>query len=141
MKCPESHCETAGLWCPPLAHLAALALRILRARHWRWPRRIVSRTKVGSVFVFASPTTHARTFEPSHTASECFAYCSTIGRMLVVTMRCARLKLWSISTLHQLLYTSARPCKYTLQGQGDCLLQLFQLLRERQISLLRCESS
>lgn len=38
------------------------------------------------------------TFEPSQTASECLPYCSTIGRMLVVTIRCARLKLWSISS-------------------------------------------
>lgn len=37
------------------------------------------------------------TFEPSQTSLLCFAYCSTIGRMLVVTMRCALLKLWSIS--------------------------------------------
>ena len=35
--------------------------------------------------------------EPSQTAEECWAYCSTTGRMLVVTIRWARLKLWSIS--------------------------------------------
>lgn len=34
-----------------------------------------------------------RTFEPSHTFFECSAYCSTMGRMLVVTIRWARLKL------------------------------------------------
>lgn len=56
------------------------------------------------------------TLEPSQTASECFAYCSTIGRILVVTMRCARLKLWSIS-VSQLapVYSSTlivnMPCK------------------------------
>jgi hypothetical protein len=33
------------------------------------------------------------TFEPSQTFFECSAYFSTIGNMLVVTMRCARLKL------------------------------------------------
>jgi hypothetical protein len=37
------------------------------------------------------------TFEPSQTFFECSAYFSTIGNILVVTMRCARLKLWSIS--------------------------------------------
>lgn len=37
------------------------------------------------------------TLEPSQTFLECSAYCSTTGRMLVVTMRWARLKLWSIS--------------------------------------------
>ncbi len=36
-------------------------------------------------------------FEPSQTLRECSAYCSTIGRMLEVTIRWARLKLWSIS--------------------------------------------
>jgi hypothetical protein len=35
--------------------------------------------------------------DPSHTSRECSAYCSTIGRILDVTMRWARLKLWSIS--------------------------------------------
>ena len=34
-----------------------------------------------------------QTFEPSHTSRECSAYCSTMGRMLDVTIRCARLKL------------------------------------------------
>ena len=38
-----------------------------------------------------------RTLEPSQTFLECEAYCSTMGRMLDVTMRWARLKLWSIS--------------------------------------------
>jgi len=33
------------------------------------------------------------TLEPSQTFFECSAYCSTTGRMLVVTMRWARLKL------------------------------------------------
>lgn len=35
--------------------------------------------------------------DPSHTSRECSAYCSTMGKMLEVTMRWARLKLWSIS--------------------------------------------
>ena len=38
-----------------------------------------------------------RTLEPSQTSLECEAYFSTMGRMLDVTMRWARLKLWSIS--------------------------------------------
>ncbi len=37
------------------------------------------------------------TLELSQTFLECSAYCSTTGRMLVVTIRWARLKLWSIS--------------------------------------------
>ena len=37
------------------------------------------------------------TLEPSQTASECLPYCSIMGRIPVVTMRCARLKFWSIS--------------------------------------------
>lgn len=41
--------------------------------------------------------TNPPTFDPSQTALECSAYCSTIGKILEVTMRCARLKLWSIS--------------------------------------------
>jgi hypothetical protein len=39
--------------------------------------------------------------DPSHTAFECSAYCSTIGKILEVTIRCARLKLWSISIVRQ----------------------------------------
>ena len=59
---------------------------------------------------------YIRTLDPSHTASECFAYCSTIGRILVVTMRCARLKLWSISSPQSAPVYSAMiivniPCK------------------------------
>ena len=37
------------------------------------------------------------TFDPSQTSLLCFAYCSTIGKILLVTMRCALLKLLSIS--------------------------------------------
>lgn len=37
------------------------------------------------------------TFEPSHTALLCLPYCSTMGKMLPVTMRWALLKLLSIS--------------------------------------------
>lgn len=40
---------------------------------------------------------HRLTLEASHTFLECSPYCSTRGRMLVVTMRWALLKLWSIS--------------------------------------------
>lgn len=39
------------------------------------------------------------TFAPSHTSREFSAYCSTNGKILVVTIRCAWLKLWSISGL------------------------------------------
>lgn len=39
------------------------------------------------------------TLEPSQTFFDCSAYCSTMGRMLVVTILCALLKLWSISTI------------------------------------------
>ena len=35
----------------------------------------------------------SNTLDPSQTFLECSAYCSTMGRMLVVTIRCARLKL------------------------------------------------
>lgn len=38
-----------------------------------------------------------RTLEASHTDLECSPYCSTRGKILVVTIRCALLKLWSIS--------------------------------------------
>ena len=37
------------------------------------------------------------TLEASQTERECSPYCSTSGNMLLVTMRCALLKLWSIS--------------------------------------------
>jgi hypothetical protein len=44
------------------------------------------------------------TFAPSQTSLECSAYCSTIGRILVVTIRWARLKFESISAgMHQLV--------------------------------------
>jgi hypothetical protein len=63
---------------------------------------------------------HRFTFEPSHTSRECSAYCSTIGKMLDVTIRCARLKLWSISVIGSQTYPKAgNGCKPTLEGQGD----------------------
>ena len=76
------------------------------------------------------------TLEPSQTASECFPYCSTIGRTLLVTMRCARLKLWSISA------AVSRVCGvllilFTLERQRNRLFQLLQLLGEGQVPLLR----
>lgn len=74
--------------------------------------------------------------EPSHTASECFPYCSTMGRMSDVTMRCARLKFWSISALVSRV-GGACEALFTLQRQGNGLLQLFQFLGERQIALRR----
>lgn len=57
------------------------------------------------------------TFDPSQTSLECSAYFSTTGSMLVVTIRCARLKLWSISepagqrTHGVFLGKAAIPCK------------------------------
>lgn len=61
------------------------------------------------------------TFEPSQTASECFPYCSTMGRIPVVTMRCARLKLWSISAAVSYV-GGVSQCLFTLEGQCDGLL-------------------
>ena len=83
-----------GLWslCPHLAFLHNLI-----ERRWRWPRRIVSRTSIPSVRKVLKGIGRDLTLAPSHTSLECSAYCSTIGRMLVVTIRCAREKLLSIS--------------------------------------------
>lgn len=117
MLCLESRRGIVWLWCLLVALSALLTLRNLIMRHWRWLRRTVSRThggvswcrRIGCIGCVC-------TLEPSQTASECFAYCSTIGRILVVTMRCARLKLWSIS-VSQLapVYSSTlivnMPCK------------------------------
>jgi hypothetical protein len=62
-------------------------------------RRIVSRT--GMVVVKMADCAHCgsggRTLEASQTERECSPYCSTRGKMLVVTIRCALLKLESIS--------------------------------------------
>lgn len=74
------------------------------------------------------------TFEPSQTASECFPYCSMIGRIPVVTMRCARLKLWSISAVVSCV-GGASQALFTLEGQCDGLLQLLQFLGERQVAI------
>lgn len=79
-----------------LTHLA-LALHNRRERHWRWPQRTASRTGDRVNTACDSWGREQLAFDPSQTASECFPYCSTIGKMSAVTMRCARLKLWSIS--------------------------------------------
>ena len=66
--------------------------RIRIVTHWHLIRRIVSRTVRPLVIVKVCGGSHC-TFEPSQTSREWCAYCSTTGRMLDVTMRCARLKL------------------------------------------------
>lgn len=75
-----------------------------------------------------------RTFDPSQTASECFPYCSTIGKIPVVTMRCARLKLWSISFVVSRVGGVSQGL-FTLQCEGDGLLQLLQFLSQGQIAI------
>ena len=77
-------------------HRPHLVLRHQTEKHWHLLQRIVSKTTHGSACVFRLGE-NLPTFDPSQTAFECSAYCSTIGKILEVTIRCARLKLWSIS--------------------------------------------
>ena len=55
-----------------------------------------------------------------------------MGKILDVTMRCARLKLWSISTDCE-LSTSQWAEERTLEGECDGLLQLFQFLGQSEL--------
>lgn len=80
----------------------------------------------------------ARALEPSHTFLECSAYFSTTGRMLDVTMRWARLKLWSISGRGQRAVSRcARGESRTLQREGYGLLELLKLFGKTQVALRR----
>lgn len=76
------------------------------------------------------------TLEPSQTSRECSVYCSTRGNILVVTIRWAWLKLWSISVW---IYDDERSAGLfcllfylTLHCKGDGLLQFLKLLGEGQ---------
>lgn len=55
--------------------------------HWPKLRRIVSRTSGFRLWVLREEEACIDTLEPSQTFFECTAYCSTTGRILVVTMR------------------------------------------------------
>lgn len=60
------------------------------------------------------------TLDASQTARECSPYCSTMGRIFVVTTLCALLKLWSISRLDiSILSSSVRSVvQACLAGSG-----------------------
>ena len=80
------------LYLPLRSRLRRVVLHSQRGRRWRRLRRIVSRTDT----VISWGSEHCcgpRTFVLSHISFECSAYFSTTGRILEVTMRCARLKL------------------------------------------------
>jgi hypothetical protein len=99
VRCIRWHSRVTG--CTTDLH-PPLALLLLIRRHWRWLRKIVSKTTPLSVG--RNWLTSRQTFDPSQTVLEWSAYCSTIGRMLDVTIRCARLKLWSISAARWDIY-------------------------------------
>lgn len=77
------------------------------------------------------PPHRVQTFDPSQTASDSLAYRSTIGRIEVVTILCARAKLWSISIPSQrAARTSQISARITLKSERNLLLELFELSRK-----------
>lgn len=108
-------------------------------RHWRSTRRTVSKTAEELSIQLPRRRTASLTLDPSHTSFEWAAYCSTIGRILDVTMRWARLKLWSISAkVSPAVMVVLDPSAHTLQCQSDGLLELLQFFCQSECSWLSC---
>jgi hypothetical protein len=94
-------------------------------------------------YIIYPPPRLSPTLDASQTDLQCSPYCSTTGRMLPVTMRCALLKLWSISRVCVCQHHFKTPWPplpkmlriiplHTLQRESDGLFQLLQLFRRRE---------